>query len=47
VRVDTEGIGEQAMRMLVAPPADAEGEGRAVVHSATELIVRGSTRPVT
>jgi LacI family transcriptional regulator len=49
VRVDTEGMGEQAMRMVVAAPADAdaegEGKGRAVVHSATELIVRGSTGP--
>ena len=51
VRVDTEGMGEQAMRMVVEPPAEdaegAEGEdkGRTVVHSATELIVRGSTAP--
>ncbi|MEY9857481.1 LacI family transcriptional regulator [Catenulispora sp. GAS73] len=46
VRVDTEGMGEQAMRMVVESPAeDAEGEGRTVVHSATELIVRGSTAP--
>ncbi|MEY9927018.1 LacI family transcriptional regulator [Catenulispora sp. GP43] len=42
VRVDTEGMGEQAMRMVAAAPLD---EGRAVVHSATELIVRGSTGP--
>ena len=56
VRVDTEGMGEQAMRMVVeaAPPevGDAEtdsdeqaAEQRTVVHSATELIVRGSTGP--
>ena len=47
VRVDAEGMGEQAMRMVVDPAAEveAEDEGRAVVHSATELIVRGSTGP--
>jgi LacI family transcriptional regulator len=56
VRVDTEGMGEQAMRMLVAGAgpegtddevaADAERtEGRATIESPTELIVRGSTGP--
>jgi LacI family transcriptional regulator len=45
VRVDTEGMGEQAMRMVVEPPAEGADEGRTVVHSATELIVRGSTAP--
>jgi LacI family transcriptional regulator len=41
VRVDTEGMGEQAMRMVVAA-AEAE---RSTVQSPTELIVRGSTGP--
>jgi LacI family transcriptional regulator len=51
VRVDAEGMGEQAMRMVVAGPEDGEaGDGeegteRSVAHSATELIVRGSTGP--
>lgn len=46
VRVDTEGMGEQAMRIVVAaaePVANDTAPGRSVVHSATELIVRGST----
>jgi hypothetical protein len=37
------------MRMVLAELAEdegsGEGEGRTVVHSATELIVRGSTGP--
>ena len=49
VRVDTEGMGEQAMRIVVGAPepsADDVGPGRSVVlHSATELIVRDSTGP--
>ena len=54
VRVDAEGMGEQAMRMVVESRAEGAGEGeveeqpegRTVVHSETELIVRGSTGPV-
>lgn len=47
VRVDPEGMGEKAMRMVVAELAEdgSPGEGRVVVHSATELVVRGSTGP--
>jgi LacI family transcriptional regulator len=47
VRVDPEGLGEQAMRMVVDEPAsEGNDEQRVVVHSATELVVRGSTRAV-
>jgi LacI family transcriptional regulator len=52
VRVDTEGMGEQAMRMVVAGDGDAEdasdaahADGRTTIQSPTELIVRESTGP--
>jgi LacI family transcriptional regulator len=53
VRVDTEAMGEQAMRMVVGLPdleadadADApEADGRTTVTSPTALIVRESTGP--
>lgn len=44
LRVDTEGMGEQAMRMVVGGPGVA-ADGRTTVTSPTELIVRGSTGP--
>jgi LacI family transcriptional regulator len=46
VRVDTEGMGEQAMRMVVAASEEREPDaGREVAQSPTELVVRGSTGP--
>lgn len=49
VRVDAEGMGEQAMRMVVAAPADAQDvdavTGRVTIQSPAKLIVRASTGP--